>query len=421
MMAFNPVKRVRERTYPTSVQAELAKRLRELAELPPEGATPYLTASLDWRPSGSDPEYRAAMQQFDQEARRIQKEYWPRGDVFDSLGADIEKIQEWLRREVDPASKGVFIVANSGKDVFEAITLGMPLKTTITAGPIPSLLSLARLDEDNPSYAVLLADQQNAYLTVISQAHRVEELAMASSDFPRKQASGGWSQRRFQQRADERIMALGRQISEETQQYLMDRGIEMLIIAGDDVITGVLDRTMPDDLKDLVVDTIRLDIQATTEQIIEATMPIAERAEAEREMMSVQAVADMAGAGGTAVTGSAEVLEMLSHGRVTHLVLNEDFHEDGWADFTHQRYGAGDRRDVLAAVDENFDVLPIIVEEEMVRLAIQHGAEIDVIHTRVPLNDDDPDRTLPNAGEIPRSEAARLLDTLGGVGAVLRY
>jgi hypothetical protein len=420
-MAFNPVKRVRQRRFPTVVQAQFAERLNALASLPPMTSTPYLTVSLDWRPSGSDPEYRGALQRFEQEATQIQKEYWPRGDVYDSLDADIQRIRDWLRDDVDPAARGIFIVANSGAEVFEAISLGIPLQTKVLAGPVPALMAAARLDEDNPTYGVLLADQQNAYLSIISQAHVIEELAMASSDYPRKQATGGWSQRRFQQRADERIMALGRDISEEASKYLADRGIEMLIVAGDETITGVLDRTMPNDVKELVIGTIRLDIEATQEEVLEATMPIAERAEAERELISVQTLSDMAGAGGTAVTGSADVLDMLVQGRVSYLVMNEDFHEDGWADFANHRYGAGERREILSGSVDEIAVVPVIVEEEMVRLAIQHSAEIDIIHTGVPLVDDDPNRQLPDAGEIPRSSAASKLDELSGVGAILRY
>lgn len=419
-MAFKPVRRVRERRYPTTVQAELAERLEALATLPPSPPTPYLTVSLDWRPSGSDPEYRGAIQRFEQDARQCQEEHWPRGEVFDSLGEDIERIQDLLSNRIDPATRGVFVVANSGQGVFQTISLGLPLQTRVVSGPIPALLPVARLDEDNPSYAVLLADQQNAYLSIIAQGHRVEELAIASSDYPRKQATGGWSQRRFQQRADERMLALGRQISEEANRYLNERGIDMLILAGDEVITSVLDRTMPDELKQRVVETIRLDIQATTAEILDATRPIAERAESEREVQAVEQVADMIGAGHRAVGGSREVIDALAQGRVTHLLINEDFHEDGWADFTQHRYGAGADQDVTAGTTGPMEAVPIIVQEEMIRLAVQHGADLDVIHTGVPLVREAND-AIPDAGEIPRSPAATRLDVFGGVAAILRY
>lgn len=419
-MAFSPVKRVRERQFETTVQEDLDAVLRELADLPTAPPTPYLTVSLDWRPSGTEPEYRGAIQYFEQNARRIQEEYWPRGEVFDSLGADIEHIREWLTNGVDPASHGLFVVANSGQNVFEAVSVGLPLQNRVIAGPMPALSSLARLDEDNPTYAVLLSDQQQSYLSLISQATRVEELTMVSSDYPRKQATGGWSQRRFQQRADERLMALARQIAAETERYLTRNDVDMLIIAGDEVITGALDRTMPDQLAKLVIDRIRLDIDASGTEILEATLPIAERAEAEREKASVEAAANAVGQGDTGVAGAEQVIEALAHGRVSELILNEDYHEDGWANFANMRYGVGEQRDVLGGVVDEATLLPIVVEEEMVRLAIQQNAGIDIIHTGVPMTAERDDQ-LPDAGEIPRSVAARKLDELGGVAAILRY
>jgi peptide subunit release factor 1 (eRF1) len=190
----------------------------------------------------------------------------------------------------------------------------------------------------------------------------------------------------------------------------------MLIVAGGDLITGELDRTMPEDLKDLIIETIRLDMQATTEEIVDVTLPLAEQAGAERERTSVETVADIAQSGGAAVTGSAKVLDMLVQGRVSHLVINEDFHEDGWVDFVQQRYGAGENRDVFAGAADKFEVVPIIVEEEMVRLAIRSGAEIHVIHTVVPMKDEDPNRALPEGERSRGRQQPRFSTSLVALG-----
>ncbi len=419
-MAFNPVRRVRERSFEVPVRAELDEVLRDLAGLAPSTTTPYLTVSLDWRPSGADPEYRAATQQFKRESARLHQQYWPRGGVYDSLGADILRIRSWLTNDVDPSTKGIFIVANHEEGVFETITLGMPLQNRIVAGPVPALLPLARLDEDYPTYAVLVADQQRARVSLITQEHRVEELELTSSDYPRKQQSGGWSQRRFQQRADERLWALARQIAAATDEYLDDQGVDMLIIAGDEVITGALEKVMPDTVRERVAATVRLDVNATIEEIIAATMPLARRDEARREQATVDTIADLAGQGGRVATGSDDVMDALSVGRVMKLVLLEDFHEDGWADFANGRYGVGLPNDVFDGWSGPFEAAPIIVEEEMVRLAIATGAEVDVIHTAVPVEAMDPE-SIPGDGEIPRSDAAMVLDRFGGVAAILRY
>ena len=416
-MGFNPVKRVGHKVQPVRFRQQLGEWARQLADRSPLVETPYLTVSLDWRPEGSGPEYRAAIQRFEQEAGELRKAHWPRGQVYDSLGQDIESIRTYLD-ELDPSAKGVFIVSNSGAGVFEATPLGLPVPTTVKAMVIPALLPLVRLDEDNPPYAVLVADQTRATVRIIAQAHQVEHLVLRSSDYPRKQASGGWSQRRFQQRADERLMALARRISEETERFLEQRGVDALIVAGDDVLTGALDRVMSQQLKNQMLATIRLDNQASDAEVIESTASIAAEAEAARERAAVENVKQLSTSAGRAVVGSTAVLNALKGGQARELIINDDFHEDGWADFTRDRYGVGVDRDVLS--DDELDANPIDIEEEMTRLAIATGAEIDVIHSSVPVLGDAWSAT-PEAGKIPRTEASAELEQLGGVAAILRY
>ena len=58
---------------------------------------------------------------------------------------------------------------------------------------------------------------------------------------------------------------------------------------------------------------------------------------------------------------------------------------------------------------------------EVVRLAVQTGAEVEIVHTAVPGDEIDAEN-VPDASEgLPLSEAARALDEHGGVAAVLRY
>ena len=64
-----------------------------------------------------------------------------------------------------------------------------------------------RLVEDNPVYVVLLADQEEARLDFISYGRLSRQSTLESSLYPVKQQQGGWSQRRYQARADERIEA----------------------------------------------------------------------------------------------------------------------------------------------------------------------------------------------------------------------
>jgi peptide subunit release factor 1 (eRF1) len=412
-MTINPIKRVRRRVAASPLKHELSDTLRAMAELPPSPEIPYLTVSLDWRPEGSDPEYRSGLRRFEDEANAILQPHWPRGPVYDSLSADIERINHYLTEEIDASAHGVFIVANHSQGVFRALPVGLPLETRISAGPTPALLPLARLDEDHPTYGVLVADQQASRLSLIAHARRVQTLEIASSDYPRKQQTGGWSQRRMQQRADERRLGLARRIASEVEEHLDRTGVDMLIIAGDEVITSALDEVMSDSLRELIIGQMRLDNEIAEKDLIDETMPVAEEAEREREIAVTNAARDAVGADGMGTAGARAVLDALLAGQVEILVMNDDFHAEGWADFEHAQYGIDGA--------ESDDTTPIDVEEEFVRLAIQTSAEIDIIHSAVPV-DQYEDGDIPDAGaERPRSEASRTLEELGGVAALLRY
>jgi len=445
-VATDPIQHVRDHTHETPLDLDAHEALVRLAMLPPSVDVPYLSLSLDWQPQGSDPgrepppeprpserrsgrddgyregaSRRPSRQVFEREAAKIVEGHGPRGAAFDSLTADIERIGTFLDEELDPAAQGVFIVACSAAGVFEPLALGLPLPTRLAVGPTPALGALTRLVEDYPSYAVLLADQHEATLSFITQATRGQSVALASTDYPRKQQQGGWSQRRFQARADERVAAFARGIADEVQRALTETGVAMLVVAGDEVITSALDPAFHPTVKERIVATIRLDNRASEQEIVEATQPLVERAEREREQAAVEAVRDAVGAGGAGAAGAGSTLTALQAGQVETLVMVDDFAAPGWADYVLPVYGAGNPPAEHPAGGDPAELRPVALDEEAIRLALLTGAEVQIVHTAVPV---DPDQgvTIPEAGTLPpRSPAAAILDDLGGIGAVLRF
>jgi hypothetical protein len=445
-VATNPIQRIRDHAHDSPLDLDAARTLGQLATLPPSTAAPYLSLSLDWRPQGSDPgrapaseprpserrsgrddgfregtSRRPSRQVFEREVAKVIEGYGPRGAAFDSLTADIERIGTFLDEELNPAAQGIFIVACSAAGVFEPLALGLPLPTRLAVGPTPALGALARLIEDHPAYAVLLADQHEATLSFITQATRGQSVALESTDYPRKQQQGGWSQRRFQARADERVAAFARGIADEVARALDETGVDLLVVAGDEVITSALDPAFHPTVKERIIETIRLDNRASEREIVEATHPLAEQAEREREISAAAAVRDAVGAGGLGVAGAEATVTALQAGQVETLVIGDDFAAGGWADYGLPVYGVGEPPSEHPAGGDPADLVAIALEEEVIRLALLTGAEVQIVHSAVPL-DWVEGAAIPEAGTLPpRSEAATLLDELGGIGAVLRF
>lgn len=440
-MATDPTKRIHRRKLATPFTMGAENFLDRLGHLDPSPDVPYLTVTVDWRPEGTSPgraepeevkrsqrrsgveaegdRWRPAIEILEQGIEDLREQHGPRGEIHDSIDQDYEKIQAYLQEELDPAAQGVCIVANSAKGVFEATGFSIALPTTISLGPTPSVHTLVQLVEDNPVYAVLLADQQDASLSFISYGDISRQVTVEGSDYPRHQQQGGWSQRRYQNRAEGRIDAFAADVAEETRKQLDRLGVDALIVAGNEVMTSALDDAFHVTVKDRLVETIHLDMTASDDDIIEATEPIVTRSEREREAAYVQQLQDAIGMDARGAAGQADTLRALQNGQVDVLLMADSFEGDGWADYSMHVFGVGDVPTQHPMGGDVSSLVHVDLREEMTRLAVLTDAEVDIIHSDVPVTEDEEVR---DAGEgMPITEAAQKLIEMGGVGAILRY
>lgn len=440
-MATDPTKKIHRRRFVSPFTMAAEDYLTRLAHLEPSTDVPYLTVTVDWRPEGTSPgraepeevkrsqrrsgveaegdRWRPAIEILEQGIEDLIEQHGPRGDAYDSLKADYEKIQAYLQQDLDPSAQGVCIVANSSKGVFEATGLAMPLPTQIKTGPAPSVYSLVRLIEDNPVYAVLLADQQDATLSFFAYGGVNREITAEATGYPRHQQQGGWSQRRYQMRAQERVEAFADDVAEETRKALDRLGVDMVIVAGNEVMTSALHSAFHETVQDCVVETIHMDMTASESDILEATLPIVTRVEREREEVYVQRLEDAIGMDARGAKGQADTLRALQNGQVDVLLMADTFEGDGWADYSMHAFGVGDVPTQHPLGGDASALAHIDLREEMVRLAVMTDAEVDIIHSDVPVTEDEEVRDAEEG--MPITEAANKLIDLGGVGAMLRY
>lgn len=437
-MATNPTRSIRAFDHPSTFDLSADELLARLADLPAQYDVPYLTVTLDWTVAGDNPARRSApetrrsqptqddggsnrpaLREFEQRIKELIDEHGPRGETFEALQKSQQRISNWIQSELDPAASGVYIVSHEPSGVFEATGLNLPIDTSINLDTVPRLYKLVRLVEDYPTYAVLQADQENATLSFVTHGARDRSVQLESSLYPRKQQQGGWSQKRYQRRADERVEAFARDTMGEVDKALRDTGVDVLIMAGSEVMMSALNSAMPDRLSDIVFETVRMESVVTPQEKIEQTIPVAESAERKREQASVDRLKNAIGQGNMGSAGAAETIRKLQNGQVDTLVMCDTFAGDGWADYEMHMYGAGNLPTNHPAGGNVTKLVPVDLRDELVRLALSSGAEVDIIHSAEPV---DSDTEARSAGEqMPMTQAARELVELGGVGAVLRY
>lgn len=379
-MATDPVEQIQIEEIDSGFATNLGAALRRLARLEPSIEVPYLTVHLDWRPEGERPGQRGARTVFENRARDLVEAHEPHTPARESLERDFQAIVEFMDNDIDPSVHGVVIIANNSKGVFESFVLAMPVETQISTGPTPALLQLTQIVEDFPRYAVLLADQQDAILSVINRASRVASVEIRGDDAVRRHDQGGWSQRRFQTRHEERRAHFARAVAEETRKALAEGDIDMLVVAGGDVMLSALKAEFHEEVAKRIIGTLNMDIQTSHSDIIEATQPLVRAAEHEREHEAVQTLLDEVGADNRGVVGIVETLQALQQGQVMKLVMASDYTERGWADYGLNVYGAGPAPDEHPAGGEVDDIFEVELAEELVRLTVVTDAEGEIIH-----------------------------------------
>lgn len=424
-MVTDPVQSVQRQAHDTSFTLDLRGALNQLALLPPSPDVPYLTVCLDWRPQGEAPGMRPGLRQFTDAAEDLLTAHQAHSAAHESLSADIARINEELDG-VNPATRGLFIVACSARGVYHQLALGMPVDTALVTRPIPALMPLAKLASAYPTYGLLRVDQQHASLIVISQAVPEQSVELESTDRPRKQAQGGWSQRRFQVRADERVAAFARRIADESRRTIAEVGLDLLVLAGDELMTTAVHEELHQTVKDCLVGVIRVEDHASNHDAIAEAWPVIARARHERERDAVQRLGEALGAaGGAAVAGPEAVLTALQAGQVMTLLMRDDFRGEGWADYSLPVYGVGAPPAEHPLGGAARQLRPTALEDELVRLAVQTDAAIAIVST----NQRDarlvetvaPNKIEDAAAAETRPPAASTLQRHGGVAAILRF
>lgn len=310
----------------------------------------------------------------------------PRRDSFDR---DAERITTYLRDELRASSNGAALFACAGAgDYFEAVQLEVPLEAhQLHVADQPHVYPLARLIDQHPPYAALIADTNAARLFVFGRGVTLRSDQVQGTKVSRTSV-GGWSQARYQRHVENYHLLHAKEIVEALERVVREDGVEQIVLAGDEVIMPVLRDQLPKHLSDRIIDVLRLDITTPEHQILKATSEALREHDGATDADEARRLLDQHRAGQLAVVGAEATIEALNLGQVDVLLLGASL------DGEHRQGGAESPAVVDVDAPRDAGTSP---SEQMVRLARTTGARISFI------------------------EDPALLADIGGVGALLRY
>ena len=312
---------------------------------------------------------------------------------FDTDAARIIAYMENIRLPLNGVA--IFACAGAG-DFFETVALDAPVdENKLYVYREPHLYPLARLSDEFPRYAALIANEDAARIYVFGIGENPGETRIKNANASRTQP-GGWSQARYQRHIKNYHLHHAKEVVVALEQVTLKDKVNHIVLAGDEAILAVLRKEFPPHLSERVIDTLRLDIATPEYVVAERTLESLQKHEAKMDAERVERLLDEYRACGLAVVGVQDTLAALSQGRVDELYVSASL----------EAIGAGEEQAGCCSVDESQKgaalsggaaPVKVKVREELVKRALLIGASITFI------------------------EDAALLAGIGGIGATLRY
>src|SRR5688572_26964973 len=375
----------------TSLQP-LGQRFEMLAALEPS-PFPVLSLYLRLAPgqNGREDYPQFLRKVFSERAKALPEQSTDR----ESFDKDVARIQDHLENKDNVTGQAVAIFASSGSDLFEVIALEAPVgEHALFISSVPHLYPLARLIENYPRYAAVMLDTNKARIFVFGAAIEREEKIVGAKT--RRTSKGGWSQARYQRRADNFHTHHIKEVVETLDKIVREEDIQHVVVAGADVAMPILREQLPKELADKIVE-IEPHENGEDGSFVARTMAALREKDAETDVEKVQELMDAWKSGGLGVAGPEATLSAFQLGQVDELIITGS-------------------PDTLKSVQE----LPEDAAPGDVQVITSNpGAAGD--EGQLKLSDELITRGQKTPARIRYIEDASLLADVGGVGALLRF
>jgi peptide subunit release factor 1 (eRF1) len=339
---------------------ELTKKvIRELSRLSETGRS-VLSAYLNLN-HGFDP----AFQFISRESSRLDRLLAPREKK--SFETSLSLLRKYLNDKKKEGFKGpgLAFFADLGSDFTRGVKLVMPPDPLLAVDDEAVIQPLAlQLDEFEPIGVIMIDAHSTRIFIVAGQV--VEKLETFYEKIHQLSKPGGWSQMRYQRRHAGAVRRFAKGAVEAAQAMFDEAGVQRMIIAGRHNMISELEHEFPKSWQEKVIGKVPWDLDSTGEEFLKKIRPILEETEQRQERDLLDRLVAEIRRHGLGVSGVVNTRRALQAGQVDTLILN--------------------------------DTLDPRLSEELIKLAEATDAHVEFIR-----------------------EGSKVLETLGNVGALLRY
>ena len=199
---------------------------------------------------------------------------------------------------------------------------GVPIDgSSLHLDSVPHLYPLARVNDQYPRYAALLVDTNSARLFVFALGAKTRQESVQNLKTRRSQI-GGWSQARYQRRADNFHKQHIKEVVDLLEKVAAQERLNHIVIACDQVAKPFLMAELPKHLAEKVIDMANVDMKSTPEhEVLRETMAALRQDDARSDAEQVQRMLDAWRAGGLAAAGIEATMRALDMRQVEELLI----------------------------------------------------------------------------------------------------
>lgn len=281
--------------------------------------------------------------------------------LLEQAGASADDLEQLdaLRTELPHFNGASVAIAGPTGGPFLTEFLQHPVpRVTVAVDTLPRLGPVLENRQRTIAHLMVVTDRVGADIVAFDGGAPVAEgIVEGETEHIHRGHPGGWSQRRFQQRAENQWERNAKAVADEVATAAREHHAEVVVVAGDVRATGFLTDHLPSDVSAL---TTVLDV-GSPEAIAEATVRVCDDHVARQTLELVGRLGDLVPAD-KAVRGMDATLNALAASRVSTLLVHDDADDDRRATRTVDGQRLEGRCVDLA-----------------IHLALTHGAEVRMI------------------------------------------
>jgi hypothetical protein len=192
----------------------------------------------------------------DNAAQRSEQRWRSVRDIATAQGAP-EEVLAGIDPVVPDAhleGEGLVVVASSAGVLHVEHGPRPPDRDLARWSPLPSLVQVVAWRQESPAYVTVLADRKGADLTAYRREGPAIERTAGGDDYPiRKPNAGGWSQRRYQERAEHTWDQNAADVAEQVVRLAHRVDARVVVAAGDQRAVTLLREALPAELAERLV------------------------------------------------------------------------------------------------------------------------------------------------------------------------